>query len=175
MPSLAPSLRVLFGELDAAWPARSHRLDGWFRPRQFCRYPSDHCPGADGKVRAIDFSNIGIQPDFVVQQVIRQPRVTAYVIWNRHIWGHWDGFRRRFYTGTSNPHTDHVHVSIQHTNTAWSFLGPWNIMDIPLPPAPKLPLGKAVRELRFMTGTDAAIRKLDRASRDLRNSARAID
>lgn len=127
MAKLAPSLTLLFRELDAHWPRRDHRTDGWKRN---CRWPnnsSDHCPDAAGIVHAIDVDKDGIDPDWFVSRIIHDHLPTAYVIWNRHIWSRKYDWRKRKYTGTKNPHTDHVHVSIQHTAAARAFNKGWGV------------------------------------------------
>jgi hypothetical protein len=127
MATLAPSLKLLFRELDAHWPNRDRRTDGWYRPPSACSRPSDHCADSRGRVRAIDIDKDGINPDWVVARLIHSHLPTAYVIWNRHIWSESQGWRKRKYTGTSNPHTDHIHVSIRHTEGAWGFTSGWGV------------------------------------------------
>jgi len=122
MATLAPSLRRLFDELDDVWPNRDRRTDGWYRDCKWVDHGTDHCPDTSGRVHAIDIDKDGIDPDFVVSKLIRMNDVVRYVIWNRHIWEHKNGWRKDDYHGTSNPHTDHIHVSIEHTDKArgWS-------------------------------------------------------
>jgi hypothetical protein len=126
--TLVPSLHRLFAEIDDVWPRRDRRTDGWYRA---CRWPansSDHCPDSLGRVHAIDIDKDGINPDWLVSRIIHDSKPTNYVIWNRHIWSRAYGWRRRYYTGTSNPHTDHVHVSILHSDWARKFVkGSWGI------------------------------------------------
>lgn len=127
MATLAPSLKLLFREIDSHWPNRDRRTDGWVRN---CRWPSnssDHCSDANGIVHAIDIDKDGIQPDWVVAQIIHDHLPTAYVIWNRHIWSRKYDWRKRKYTGTKNPHIDHIHVSIQHTTAARGFNKGWGV------------------------------------------------
>lgn len=118
MATLAPSLKRIFNELDATWPNRDRRTDGWYRNCKWVDHGTDHCPTSDGMVHAIDIDKDGINADFVVSRLIKYSGVIRYVIWNRHIWQNKYGFRKDNYTGTSNPHTDHIHVSIEHTDHA---------------------------------------------------------
>lgn len=127
MATLAPSLKLLFAELDSHWPKRDRRTDGWYRPPSQCTRPSDHCADSRGRVRAIDIDKDGIDADWVVGQIIKDFLPTEYVIWNRHIWSRSYNWRKRKYTGTSNPHTDHIHVSIRHTEGAWSYKAGWYV------------------------------------------------
>jgi hypothetical protein len=110
---LADSLRNLFAEVDAVWPNRDRRTDGWIGDREHQKRQSDHNPDSRGIVHAIDIDRDGIDTNYVVEQCISDDRPTNYVVWNRQIWSRSRDFRPRAYTG-SNPHTDHIHVSILH-------------------------------------------------------------
>jgi hypothetical protein len=174
MATLAPSLTLLFAELDAAWPNRFRGTDGWFRPARYCTRPSDHCPGPDGRVRAIDFSNIRIDPDWAVQQIIKHPRVTNYVIWNRLIWSNWRNFAPATYTGTSNPHTDHVHVSILHTEHAWSWQQGWGIAAGVRINVGAAPMDRARRDVDFAGPIESIATQWRAAARTASGAATAI-
>ena len=117
MATLAPCLRNLFNEIDAVWPARDRRTDGWIGDKAHQQRQSDHNPDSRGIVHAIDIDRDGIDPYYVVEQCISENRPTEYVIYNREIWSRSRDFRPRAYTG-SNPHTDHIHVSIRY-GTHW--------------------------------------------------------
>lgn len=136
MAHLAPSLKVLFKELDTAWPKRDRRTDGWYRNCKWVDHGTDHCPTTSGMVHAIDIDKDGINADWVVAQLIRMNGVVRYVIWNRHIWQAKNGWKKENYTGTSNPHTDHIHVSIQHTYTGENWPGPFGIGSLGAKPPP---------------------------------------
>ena len=117
MATLAPSLRNLFNEIDAVWPNRDRRTDGWIGDAAHQKRQSDHNPDSRGIVHAIDIDKDGITPLYVVEQCISESRPTEYVIWDRQIWSRSRDFRPRKYTG-SNPHTSHIHVSIRY-GTHW--------------------------------------------------------
>jgi peptidoglycan hydrolase-like protein with peptidoglycan-binding domain len=108
MATLASNLKTLRAEIDARWPGRDRRSDGWIGDDKH-RPPSDHIPDSKGVVRAIDVDVDGIDPHLVVRQAIRHP-TTKYVIYNRTIWSRTRNFQSHRYTG-SNPHTSHLHVS----------------------------------------------------------------
>lgn len=127
MASLAPSLRRLFNELDDVWPKRDRRTDGWYRNCRWEDHGTDHCPTTDGMVHAIDIDKDGINADLVVSKLVKMGGVVRYVIWNRHIWQNKNGWRKEEYSGTSNPHTDHIHVSIEHTDKAEQWSGGFGI------------------------------------------------
>lgn len=74
--------------------------------------PSDHPRGL-----ALDFMTRNkVQGDALVADLLSNVKGynVKYIIWYRRIWqdGQWS-----VYTGTSNPHTDHVHVSFLDTGT----------------------------------------------------------
>lgn len=127
MATLAPSLKSLFNQLDDVWPNRDRKTDGWYRNCTWVDHGTDHCPTASGMVHAIDIDKDGINPDFVVSKLIKMDLVVRYVIWNRHIWEHKNGWRQDDYHGTDNPHTDHIHVSIEHTYAAEHFTGSFGL------------------------------------------------
>lgn len=113
MARLADSLKNLFAEIDAVWPNRDRRTDGWIGDKAHQQRQSDHNPDSRGIVHAIDIDKDGINPELVVEACISENRPTSYVVWNRQIWSASKDFKPRKYTG-SNPHTDHIHVSIRY-------------------------------------------------------------
>lgn len=126
MAILAPSLRNLFNEIDARWPNRDRRTDGWIGDAAHQQRKSDHNPDSRGIVHAIDIDKDGIEPYLVVEQCIDESRPTSYVVYNREIWSRTKDFKPRPYTG-DNPHTDHIHVSIQYGDHWESADWVWNI------------------------------------------------
>jgi hypothetical protein len=122
---LAPSLVDLRSEIDARWPNRSRRIDGWYRPRGQGD-PSDHWPDDKGMVHAIDIDKNGIVPMAVVEACSHHKSVCHYVIWNRQIYSAIRNFVPIDYHG-KNPHIDHVHVSGQLTSLAENYRGGWGI------------------------------------------------
>lgn len=120
---LAPSLNNLFNEIDARWPNRDRRTDGWYTNS---RKSYGHNREERGLVHAIDVDDDGIDENFIIDHIYRGRSVLWYVIWNRTIWSNTYGFRPRRYTGP-NPHTDHMHIEIYHTTTAERYSGHWGI------------------------------------------------
>ncbi|HEY4536445.1 MAG TPA: peptidoglycan-binding domain-containing protein [Enteractinococcus sp.] len=124
---LAASLVKLRNEVNALWPNRSKVSDGWIGDAAHSARKSDHNPdwSAPGRrrgvVRALDITTRGIDVDRLLRHTTNDSRV-AYVIYNRRIYTHARGWYA--YTG-SNPHTNHVHVSIAHTNTAENDTKTW--------------------------------------------------
>src|SRR5690625_3926976 len=120
---LAASLNKLRDEVNALWPRRSKVSDGWIGDTAHSARKSDHNPdyGSGGVVRAIDITRSGINVDLLLKHTTNDSRV-AYVIYNHRIYQHSTGWKP--YYG-SNPHTQHVHVSIAHTRAAERDLKTW--------------------------------------------------
>ena len=133
MAVLARSLGNLFDELNARWPHRDHKTDGWIGDAAHQARQSDHNPDSRGIVHAIDIDKDGIDTGIVVGQCARMEMPTSYVIFNRWIYSRSRDFEPRRYTG-SNPHTGHIHVSIQSGPTFESAQWHWGIA-VPTNPA----------------------------------------
>lgn len=124
---LAASLVKLRDEVNSLWPNRSKISDGWIGDAAHSARKSDHNPdwSAPGRrrgvVRALDITTRGIDVDRLLRHTTNDSRV-AYVIYNRRIYTHSRGWYA--YNG-SNPHTNHVHVSIAHTSTAENDTKTW--------------------------------------------------
>jgi hypothetical protein len=125
MAVLAPSLVDLRAEIDARWPNRDRRTDGWYRPRGVGD-PSDHWPDGRDVVHAIDIDKDGVIPMAIVDACRLHKGVCHYIIWNRTIWSSTYNMVPRAYTG-KNPHTDHLHVSSHLTLQAEFYRGGWGI------------------------------------------------
>lgn len=113
----------LRNELNASNSKRDKSSDGWIGDADHAARKSDHNPdyAHGGVVLAFDADNDGIDPDRLVQVLIKDFRVN-YVIWNGHIWSRQYNFKKRVYTGKS-PHKEHVHVSflLEHCNDGRPF------------------------------------------------------
>lgn len=124
---LAPSLVKLRNQVNAEFKSRSKKSDGWIGDASHGARKSDHNPDYDapgkrkGVVRALDITDVGKRRDWLVANLIRDPRV-EYVIDRGRIWSRTKGWRT--YTG-SNPHNTHTHVSLRHTEHAETAQGNW--------------------------------------------------
>jgi hypothetical protein len=164
MAVLAANLATLRREINARFPNRDKRSDGWIGDASHQARKSDHNPDGAGVVHALDLDSSDIPARQVVLQAIRHPTV-EYVIFDRTIWSRRRGFRPRRYTG-SNPHTAHLHVSGRHGREFEQNTAAWGIAAAPVPkkpgPAPQLLVGQSpgARTLRLtqprMTGKDVA-------------------
>jgi Putative peptidoglycan binding domain len=112
MAVLAANLAGLRREINAHWPHRDKKSDGWIGDSAHQGRKSDHNPDDRGVVHAIDVDTDGIDPRLLVRRAIKHP-TTQYVIFNRTIWSRTHDFRARRYTG-ADPHTGHVHISGRH-------------------------------------------------------------
>jgi hypothetical protein len=139
MAFLAPSLVQLRKETNVRWPRRDKKSDGWIGDRRHRLLKSEHNPDSKGCVHAIDIDVDGIDPPVVLATLIRDPR-TWYVIWNRRIYTRSRGFKPRVYRG-SNPHTQHMHVSILLNRAAETNVSPWyrRGQGTPAPVVPRFP------------------------------------
>jgi hypothetical protein len=145
---LAKGLIRLIDDVDAKWPARARHSDGSIGDRAHQARPSDHNPGADGVVEALDITH---DPDdngpdtWALADIMRQnrdPRID-YVISNGRIFAGPDGPQPwvwRKYTGANN-HAKHVHVSIRPSlmddARPWRLEAGGPITPEPEPPKPK--------------------------------------
>lgn len=125
MGKLAPSLIRLFPEIDARWPHRDHRTDGWYADPKV-RKSKGHNPGHKGYSHAIDVDKDGIDPMWIIRNIRKDEGVLWYIIWNRHLYSNTYNWVEKPYHGT-NPHTDHMHIEIYQTDKAEQWAGHWNI------------------------------------------------
>lgn len=135
-PYEAPVLARLKQSLNTRWPSRDRSSDGWIGDLDHQARTSDHNPDDNGVVHARDIDKDGLHVPTVLGSLLMHPS-TRYVIFNKKIF-HVDAkFKPAKYTG-SNPHTRHLHVSIQHTNSARTSKDPWAFISA----APHWPLLK---------------------------------
>lgn len=138
MAYLVASLRSLFNELDATWPHRDHGLDGWIGDAAHCPGTSDHCADSLGRVHAIDIDKDGIDPNYVVSRLIRHRGIVRYVNWSyKQYHVNYDYAPRNL--GGNDPHTNHIHVSIEHTDTARNYVGGYGIYMVNGIPSVNIP------------------------------------
>lgn len=131
-PRLAHALVVLRSQVNAAWPGRSKKADGWIGDAAHAARKSDHNPNAAGVVTAIDLTHDpvnGFDAHAWVRNVLVRSgdRRLEYVISNGQIWTPAKGWRK--YTG-ANPHDKHVHVSVLDVPEAYDSEAPWQVLPV---------------------------------------------
>lgn len=109
----ANSLTTLLKQVNAMYPDRSKASDGLLGDTQHSTTMSDHNPDASGIVYAVDVTHdpahgLNIAELAMALTNSRDVRI-KYVIANGRIWFPASGWRT--YTG-SNPHTQHMHLSV---------------------------------------------------------------
>lgn len=133
---VARSLDALLAEVNDSAPKRSKLSDGSIGDARHSSRRSDHNPcECCAVVCARDFTHdpeggfdAGVFSEWLRQRVLAgEPRV-KYVIFRRRIFSgrnqrHPAGLWRRYY-GT-NPHTSHVHVSVDHGADLYDSPTPW--------------------------------------------------
>lgn len=131
---LAPSLVALRRELNALFPRRDRRSDGWVGDASHQARVSDHNPDWDapgarrGVVRAldVDVNDNDEARDLraeLLAATVGDVRVW-YVISRRVIRSRTYDWEPRRYLG-ANPHEAHVHVSLRHLEDAESDTSSW--------------------------------------------------
>lgn len=141
---LAPALDRLRDEVNAKWPNRSKASDGTIGDAAHSSRTSDHNPNSRRSVNAIDITAKGIDTDTLIAAAKRHPSV-RYIIFNRRIMNRDIGnFRSRYYNG-SNPHTQHVHISLYQSPAAERRTQSWGLgkPSASKPSKPKTSSGKA--------------------------------
>jgi hypothetical protein len=136
---LVPCLVALRAEFNAVSPSRDRGADGSIGDSSHTS-SSDHTPDEDSdvlrdhdadhknEVHALDIDSSGPWPggaawfDAAVKGIVDRHRRgeddrLQYAIWNRKIASRSYGWVWRTYTGTADPHTNHVHFSARYTTT----------------------------------------------------------
>lgn len=133
---LAPALARLRDEVNAKWPRRSKRSDGWIGDPAHRRRKSDHNPNSRGSVNAIDITADGIDTAALIAAAKKHPSV-RYIIHDKKIMNRDIGnFKERPYT-KGNPHTTHVHISIYQSRTAEQRTQSWGLSKAAAKPKQK--------------------------------------
>ena len=138
---LANSLKTLLAQVNEAWPLRSKASDGTIGDPAHAARKSDHNPGADGVVQALDITHDpehGVVAGDIADALIasRDSRI-RYVISNARIARSYDGpgyeaWEWTPYTG-ANAHRKHVHVSVRDGATFYDDPREWQIVALPAP------------------------------------------
>lgn len=145
MARIAKSLDVLLSQINQAYPNRSKVSDGWIGDTAHAARASDHNPGPDGVVEALDITHDPKNgPDTwklaETLRINRDPRI-KYVISNGRIFSSQTApWQWRTYNG-ANKHAHHIHVSVMGSPSVYDRADPWKIdgsaVTAPAPPPPK--------------------------------------
>lgn len=132
---LAKSLERLRDQVNARFPNRNKRSDGTIGDAAHRSRESDHNPwvrdGSIGVVTALDLTHdlrVGLDTWAMAEHLRRgrDPRI-KYVISNKRIFSSTtSAWNWRHYTG-SNPHSSHIHVSVNSTRARFDDTGDWNL------------------------------------------------
>lgn len=140
----ARSLKVLWHEINDAFPGRDRRSDGSIGDaKHSARWESsDHNPWVEddrgqGVVRARDFDEDGILAERIVQFILRLARAGAhpalgpgaYLIYEGRIWSHARGWVERKYSG-SNAHLRHFHISVARAQAGFDSVTRWGVGSV---------------------------------------------
>lgn len=117
-PFLSKSAERLRNQINASFPERNKRSDGWIGDSRHAATKSDHNPAAPtGVVRAIDVdSDLGGAANnaFYLANQLRilgkTDKRISYVIFNRKIASRILFWKWRKYSNI-DPHTSHIHIS----------------------------------------------------------------
>lgn len=134
---LAKSLAKLRAQVNAAAPNRNKASDGTVGDQAHQHTKSDHNPDGDGVVKAMDITHDpagGCDCQALADSLVKakDPRI-QYLIWDKRIVNRevqpwvW-----RPYSGT-NPHTKHIHISVDEKAVLYDNDAPWVIALGPAP------------------------------------------
>ena len=118
-PKLSKSAIQLREQIDDTYPDRDRRTDGWIGDAKHDS-KSDHTPDVQGWVRALDID--ADLTDHKSESIYLADQLRAfaksdpsqrisYVIHNHKIASRILNWKWRKYTGSTNPHTSHIHIS----------------------------------------------------------------
>lgn len=157
----APSLIKLRDEVDAAFPGRSKKSDGLFGDAAHSSRYSEHNPHTKdstdvpiGAVTAIDITATDNKiRDAVMKAAHKEPRVWYYIS-EGYIYSRTHNWEKRKYTG-SNPHNDHVHISLVQTKAAVNSKASWGISKGTTPSEPTAPPSTGTKKLPTLSRGDS--------------------
>lgn len=125
MAFLVPSLKAVFAEVNAVWPNRDKRTDGWIADSNHDCPGSDHCADSSGAVHAIDVDKDGIDPGFVITRLTNYKGVIRYMNHNGYQYHVRNDYEPKPLKG--DPHRGWIHISIEHTNGARNYTAGYGI------------------------------------------------
>lgn len=124
--------------MNALWPDRNRRSDGTIGDTAHQGRKSDHNPNSAGVVTAFDITHdpaSGASMHTLTEWLrLSQDRRIKYVIWNRRLFSSYSTASRQPwqwgpYTGSTNPHTTHAHVSVSADHRLYDDMSSWQLGD----------------------------------------------
>ena len=118
-PKLSNAAEQLRSEINAKYPNRDKRSDGWIGDTAHNARKSDHNPDKQGWVRAIDIDSDLIKGSnkeswLLAEQIktiaLKGDKRLSYIIHQHRIASPIKNWAWRVYKG-SNPHVSHIHIS----------------------------------------------------------------
>jgi hypothetical protein len=118
-PKLSKAAEQLRSEINAKYPTRDKRSDGWIGDTAHNARKSDHNPDKQGWVRAIDIDSDLIKGSskeswLLAEQIktiaLKGDKRVSYIIHQHRIASPIKNWAWRVYKG-SNPHVSHLHIS----------------------------------------------------------------
>ena len=118
-PKLSKAAEQLRSEINAKYPKRDKRSDGWIGDTAHNARKSDHNPDKNGWVRAIDIDSdlvkgFNKESWLLAEQIktiaLKGDKRISYVIHQHRIASPLKNWAWRVYKG-SNPHVSHIHIS----------------------------------------------------------------
>jgi hypothetical protein len=118
-PRLSKAAEQLRSEINAKYPKRDKRSDGWIGDTAHNARKSDHNPDKQGWVRAIDIDSDLVKGSskeswLLAEQIktiaLKGDKRISYVIHQHRIASPLKNWAWRVYKG-ANPHVSHIHIS----------------------------------------------------------------
>ena len=118
-PKLSKAAEQLRSEINAKYPKRDKRSDGWIGDTAHNARKSDHNPDKQGWVRAIDIDSDLVKGSskeswLLAEQIktiaLKGDKRLSYIIHQQRIASPRQNWAWRVYKG-SNPHVSHLHIS----------------------------------------------------------------
>ena len=118
-PRLSNAAEQLRSEINAKYPKRDKRSDGWIGDTSHNARKSDHNPDKNGWVRAIDIDadlvkgsskESWLLAENIKMLALKGDKRISYIIHQQRIASPRQNWAWRVYKG-SNPHISHIHIS----------------------------------------------------------------
>ena len=123
-PRLSKAAEQLRSEINAKYPKRDKRSDGWIGDTAHNARKSDHNPDKNGWVRAIDIDSDLVKGSskeswLLAEQIktiaLKGDKRISYVIHQHRIASSRQNWAWRVYKG-ANPHVSHIHISFDKSS-----------------------------------------------------------